>query len=1153
MINLLLMKMFRVLLPLALLFLWFCNGVSAANLTQVEDINDDEKTKRAAVLLGSAINKLKKFENDHIQLSANSIFFEILSNELLELYKEEHYSEFYELFMALRNSSKNLHTNDEHHDLLMNILLNAIKKDRGCLGKINALIFLGTQDLKNDKTKFDFLISAKVFLEHDSKGDWQGKLCKYDFFDKYIDQKIKNIINGPVTIDVFEVMKISENVIKINDYGSEINDNIFSAQLKLLSLMSEMIKEKLHPKYINQLVKFFGANGSKIYLENFIALHENYFLDFNVKDEIELLDKITIIGEFLSGDRWIFSENHQKVFKKISAIRLKINSENMFYRCIVSHSIILNLKYSDPSKAKKLYKLHLNDCRSLFSYSKIQKRWSSGKIPYLDNSMALMFGAMAINLATEFDDLSTANKIYIEQLPHLLQDEFLEKLKTVKLADRVPFLKIHSYFINFAQIKGDKKNGEKIVRSASKILGIEFDKLFDEEYVNSLRLNLYGKVDDYLDLIKVYRELNGLSQAPEGFYEHLESVLRSRRLGLSAEETIKFIMDSVLRDDFEGIRLGLNQLKRYYSYAKHESDLVGYLMFSETVKKYLETSGSDEQDSGKIPGNINHDRKMLFFQDVADQLAIIHFLHSSSSSDLSQASTLYNLFSLNFHLGRKDHSYFYAMRYVHKVKEILQKIQAASLREEISQNQFSSLGDVIEYFFENELYDEAAFALEVYKVQDFFQSVRGVPSKTKLNAVSDLDSENLVGGPRERVRNLMSPQDSLSKEKFSEIKSVVDGQINAYAARRNSLKKQVAGNSYLIKNLNKFPDSAHLRLFFKSGSLHMIYESTKTENVYVKQSVNPSEFSKNIGNFFSSYLRLQSKNYDIDYFYNIFEKVIKNIEKDSVSTLFISGNSFVNAIPFRLLLISKNPENWKVRLVYSGIAGDDLGDPFRIEGSSLFAVTKGVGGRSKLMFAREEIELIETVLKKDGGKQRRADTFFDEKFSKFNLFTAFNKNHNLIHIATHYDPDPLRGGLLFGDGSVLSSQKLWRELGANSNSPLVTLASCESGLTIGDGKSLDNLPNVFLSKGAKNVLASTWRISDEATKDFMTIFYSFLLVTEDPADSLALTQKSFKEKMFSGEHISRLTKYLNIKQAQESLVKYSHPYFWSGFQLISSN
>jgi len=142
----------------------------------------------------------------------------------------------------------------------------------------------------------------------------------------------------------------------------------------------------------------------------------------------------------------------------------------------------------------------------------------------------------------------------------------------------------------------------------------------------------------------------------------------------------------------------------------------------------------------------------------------------------------------------------------------------------------------------------------------------------------------------------------------------------------------------------------------------------------------------------------------------------------------------------------------------------------------------------------------------------------------------------IIHFATHGLMDtrhPEMSGLVlsmfnkrgeYEDGYLRLSDIYNLKLSAD----LVVLSSCESAL----GKDLGSegiigLPRAFLYAGARRVIASLWKVDDEATVTLMSAFYSRLQRGEGPA--------------------------LALQGAQLDLLKntrLSAPYYWAGFILV---
>jgi CHAT domain-containing protein len=92
---------------------------------------------------------------------------------------------------------------------------------------------------------------------------------------------------------------------------------------------------------------------------------------------------------------------------------------------------------------------------------------------------------------------------------------------------------------------------------------------------------------------------------------------------------------------------------------------------------------------------------------------------------------------------------------------------------------------------------------------------------------------------------------------------------------------------------------------------------------------------------------------------------------------------------------------------------------------------------------------------------------------------------------------------------------------------LVVLSSCESGL----GKDLGSegiigLPHAFLQAGARRVIASLWKVDDEAAAALMTSFYQALKGGSSPAAALGQAQRRLRRNP-----------------------RFQDPYFWAAFFL----
>lgn len=143
-------------------------------------------------------------------------------------------------------------------------------------------------------------------------------------------------------------------------------------------------------------------------------------------------------------------------------------------------------------------------------------------------------------------------------------------------------------------------------------------------------------------------------------------------------------------------------------------------------------------------------------------------------------------------------------------------------------------------------------------------------------------------------------------------------------------------------------------------------------------------------------------------------------------------------------------------------------------------------------------------------------------------FKRYGEGFRYLHIASHgtFNADaPLNSALLLTKDSANDGTLTVGELySMRLNADLVTLSACETGLgKIANGDDVVGLTRGFLYAGSRSIVASLWKVDDEATAYLMTRFYGALKGTSK-REALRLAQI-------------------------ETRKKYPHPYYWAAFQL----
>ncbi len=162
--------------------------------------------------------------------------------------------------------------------------------------------------------------------------------------------------------------------------------------------------------------------------------------------------------------------------------------------------------------------------------------------------------------------------------------------------------------------------------------------------------------------------------------------------------------------------------------------------------------------------------------------------------------------------------------------------------------------------------------------------------------------------------------------------------------------------------------------------------------------------------------------------------------------------------------------------------------------------------------------------------------FADRSFTAGRFETSLQGAHayTVLHVGTHFSLRPgnaVRSFLVLGDGSRLTLDAL---AGLSfTGLDLVTLSACQTAMGGGqtdDGREVEGLSAIVQQRGARQVVASLWRVEDESTAQLMRQMYLALSAhSTDVAGALQQAQKDLRAQVVGGRH------------------PYEHPYYWAGF------
>jgi CHAT domain-containing protein/tetratricopeptide (TPR) repeat protein len=204
--------------------------------------------------------------------------------------------------------------------------------------------------------------------------------------------------------------------------------------------------------------------------------------------------------------------------------------------------------------------------------------------------------------------------------------------------------------------------------------------------------------------------------------------------------------------------------------------------------------------------------------------------------------------------------------------------------------------------------------------------------------------------------------------------------------------------------------------------------------------------------------------------------------------------------------------------------------------STLIRAIRDVGGSqyiARLPASRDEANAIANVLRSRDSQAVHVALDFDA--SRAYVLSDGLTRFRLVHFATHGMVDarhPEMSGLILSlvdrkgrrqDGYLRLGDIYKLKLSAD----LVVLSSCDSAL----GKDLESegiigLPRGFLYAGARSVIASLWKVNDDATATLMSRLYARIKKGESPGSALRGAQ---------------------LEMVQDE--QWSNPYYWAAFVL----
>jgi CHAT domain-containing protein len=199
----------------------------------------------------------------------------------------------------------------------------------------------------------------------------------------------------------------------------------------------------------------------------------------------------------------------------------------------------------------------------------------------------------------------------------------------------------------------------------------------------------------------------------------------------------------------------------------------------------------------------------------------------------------------------------------------------------------------------------------------------------------------------------------------------------------------------------------------------------------------------------------------------------------------------------------------------------------------------------RLPQSRREVEEIAVLFPPE-----RRQTYLDREASEERA-KAVRRDARIVHFATHGyvdDRSPFDSGLVLSipeelseghDNGLLQVWEIFESVRLDAD--LVVLSACETGMgEIRGGEGIIGLTRAFQYAGARSVLASLWRVEDEATAELMQRFYRHLRAGKAKDEALRAAQ------------LELIRRPLRVPDGRGGWTERNAaaPYFWAALQLV---
>ncbi len=508
----------------------------------------------------------------------------------------------------------------------------------------------------------------------------------------------------------------------------------------------------------------------------------------------------------------------------------------------------------------------------------------------------------------------------------------------------------------------------------------------------------------------------------------------------------------------------------------------------------------------------------------------------------------------------------YGKLFINNLQEIRKEIEDPFLIENFTSKYKLIIEQISDNFFDYGDYKSAWICLQIIKENEFLDFIRRRDAAENfLTTITIKDEENDFAQKLSLLLNQINKVEiKLNQKNINENeKDILKKSLSQFHQDKKELTEKLTAYQNKISNDSQITELASY-VNLDKNEVAIQYQVRKNNLLILATSNNDvkrfnidkpqNEIRKLISKIFND---IRSKKTVNEYELTELASSIKDplnefIKKENPSSIKIQTHDWLSFIPFEMIFDQKELSNLKyISTVKNALFENNSNNLY------IFGASKGNKEFKPLPAVRNEINTISTIAKNSQNKFTNT-IYLDDEFTEDSFIKSFNNSPDYVHIASHFrikDGKINDSEMLLGDGAVIQLDELDSKV-EKFNSKLIVLSACETGTfdPLSNATANEGLSSLFHLKGAENVISTLWELDDEATSVFMSMYYYLLIEKEyEEGKALLTTKNIFRSASLSDLNNEDLESDPKVVKTFSKISKYKNPFFWSAFQLTSSN